>query len=106
MNTAYSKIQEDGGGIPNRSIYNKLTLPLGFVKMLVHHEVDNGPDDTILMEAIKSYVLWNELKNGGGQKAVMLGLTKDFLTDLEIFGIIKQDKDSSLVKLLEDELNA
>jgi len=58
------------------------------------------------MEAIKSYVLWNELKDGSG-KGVMLGLTKDFLTeDSEIFGIIKQDKDLSLIKLLEDELEA
>jgi hypothetical protein len=41
------------------------------------------------MGAIKSYVLWNELKDGS-EKGVMLGLTKDFLTeDLEIFGIIK-----------------
>ena len=33
-------------------------------KMFTRREVDSGPDDTILMEAIKSYALWNELKNG------------------------------------------
>jgi len=36
----------------------------------------------------------------------MLGLIKNFLTeDSEIFGIIKQDKDLSLIKLLEDKLD-
>jgi len=75
-------------------------------KMFTRHEVDNGPDDTILMEAIKSYVLWNELKDGSGQKAVMLGLNKDFLTeDSWLFGKIKRDEDVSLIKLLEDELD-
>ncbi|MCK4636876.1 MAG: hypothetical protein KAT49_03245 [Methanomicrobia archaeon] len=108
MRVGYSRIdKKTSSGYPDYSIFNKLTLPLGFAKMLAHHEVDSGPDDTILMEAIKSYMLWNELKDGSGQKAVMLGLTKDFLTeDSEIFGIIKQDKDLSLIKLLEDELEA
>ena len=74
--------------------------------MFTRHEVDNGPDDMILMEAIKSYVLWNELKNGNGQKAVMLGMNKDFLTeDSWLFGKIKRDEDVSLIKLLEDELD-
>ena len=107
MRTGMQEInKKTSSGYPDYSIYNKLTLPLGLAKMLAHHEVDSGPDDTILMEAIKSYVLWNELKDGSGQKAVMLGINKDFLTDSEIFGIIKQDKDLSLIKLLEDELDA
>ena len=107
MRVAYSRIdKKNSRGYPDHSIYNKLTLPLGLAKMLARHEVDSGPDDTILMEAIKSYVLWKELENDGEQKAVMLGLDKDFLTDSEIFGIIKQDKDLSLIKLLEDELDA
>lgn len=68
-------------------------------------EVDSGLDDTILMEAIKSYVLLNELKDDE-RRAVMLGLIKNFLTeDSEIFGIIKQDEDLSLIKLLEDKLD-
>jgi hypothetical protein len=100
-------IDEHGRGWPDYSVYEKLTLPLDLAKMLAHREVDKGPDDTILMEAIKAYVLWDELKDNSGQKAVMLGLTKDFLTeDSEIFGIIKQDKDLALIKLLEDELDA
>jgi len=75
-------------------------------KMFTRREVDSGPDDTILMEAIKSYALWNELKNGNGQKAVMLGMNKDFLTeDSWLFGKIKRDEDVSLIKLLEDELD-
>lgn len=74
--------------------------------MFTRREVDSGPDDMILMEAIKSYVLWNELKNGNGQKAVMLGMNKDFLTeDSWLFGKIKRDEDVSLIKLLEDELD-
>jgi len=74
--------------------------------MFTRREVDSGPDDIILMEAIKSYVLWNELKNGNGQKAVMLGMNKDFLTeDSWLFGKIKRDEDVSLIKLLEDELD-
>ena len=74
--------------------------------MFTRHEVDSRPDDMILMEAIKSYVLWNELKNGNGQKAVMLGMNKDFLTeDSWLFGKIKRDEDVSLIKLLEDELD-
>ena len=74
--------------------------------MFTRREVDSGPDDTILMEAIKSYALWNELKNGNGQKAVMLGMNKDFLTeDSWLFGKIKRDEDVSLIKLLEDELD-
>jgi len=103
----YSRIdKKTSSGYPDYSIFNKLTLPLGFVKMLAHREVDNGPDDTILMEAIKSYVLWTELKDGS-EKGVMLGLTKDFLTeDSELWKIIKQDKDLALIKLLEDELEA
>jgi len=57
--------------------------------MFTRREVDSGPDDMILMEAIKSYVLWNELKNGSG-KGVMLGMNKDFLTeDSELWKIIK-----------------
>jgi len=84
MEEAYRIIQKDGGGFKNTTMYNKITLPLDLAKMLVHHEVDSGPDDLILREGIKSYVLWKELENDSEQKAIMLGLTKDFLTDSEI----------------------
>jgi len=105
MEAAYSQITKAGFGIYNMKIYDKLTLPLDLAKMLARHEVDSGPDDTILMEAIKSYVLWNELKDGN-EKGVMLGLDKDFLTeDSWLFGKIKRDEDVSLIKLLEDELD-